>query len=77
MPRFKNRKSQKGLFDAENIQDAVEAILQGGSLKTIARNTGLNRNTLRRYVRKQRAAGGESLPLLLSSIFASYEIFYR
>jgi len=58
MPYHKKRKTnrpQRGLVPENVMRTAMAAVLEGQGVNTVARDMGIDRMTLKRYVRKTRA----------------------
>lgn len=52
MPRFKEKKSNRGVFTPETMERAVNDVIQNKrSILAVAKEYGINRMTLSRYVK--------------------------
>ena len=54
MPRNKTRTTQKGSFSDQNMREAVELVLNGASIRQVAKNRNFHHSTLARYVNQQK-----------------------
>ena len=54
MVRYYKRKTQKGQHDGTLMLKAVRAVSNGMSIRTVARDLGLNRTTIGRYVKRMK-----------------------
>lgn len=61
MPRFPERKTNKGSFKSENMREAVDLVIGGKSIRSVAKDKGLAVATLARYVTKQKAHPEENI----------------
>ena len=54
MPRLKKRKTKRGEFTSEELQLAINEVIQRNRpIQAVAKEHGINRVTLTRYVREE------------------------
>lgn len=54
MPQFPKRKSDKGSFTEQTMKDAVAKVLEGRTIRSVAKQMNLKFQTLARYVKKEK-----------------------
>jgi len=61
MPRKYNRKSDRGQYTLQDINLAVHRISGGEKIRKVAQETGIDKSSLCRYVKKYRESGNQEI----------------